>query len=163
MAQTSRKKATTTNDSTNTTKKGGLPLLLLFLLLAKLPTTLTTTTTSAVSGSCSALFSECFETDLCEACLTTIEGVGVDAASEASAQEEATTCTEYKFEDDSVCDRLGVSYCCSAELSGEDCFTDGTTLDYWECLLGLNGCVMQDMPCISGEQDLRISLLIAQD
>lgn len=137
MAQSSRKRTTTASN-------GGVLLLLLLLISAT--SKLITAQTSA--GECSVLFAECFATDLCEACLTSIEGVGVDAVTTTGSE---VGCTDYEFDEESVCDRLGVSYCCSAEFSGEDCFTDGATLDYWECLLGLNGCDTQDMPCISGE------------
>lgn len=123
-------------------------LLLLLLLIGANPKL---STAQDIDGECSTLFSACFATDLCEACLTSIGGVGVDSSTDGStAAVEEVSCTEYEFDEESVCDRIGISYCCSAEYSGEDCFTNGPTLDYWECLLGLNGCDMQDMPCIKG-------------
>lgn len=124
-------------------------LLLLLVLLGANPKLSAAQTSDA---DCSIVSSECFATDLCTACVTSIEGVGVDAATGAlSTGGEEVGCAEYEFDEESVCDRLGIAYCCSAEFSGEDCFTDGATLDYWECVLGINGCDTQDMPCIKGE------------
>lgn len=127
----------------------GVLLLLLLLLIGANPKI---SNAQDIDGECSTLFSECFATDVCESCVTSIGGVGVDSSTGVlSTAVEEVGCAEYEFDEESVCDGLGISYCCSAEYSGEDCFTDGPTLDYWECLLGLNGCDMQDMPCIRGE------------
>lgn len=124
-------------------------LLLLLLLISPNPK-LSVAQTSG--GDYSTLFPACLATDLCEACLTSISGVGLDAVTDPSSTGgEEAGCTEYQFDEGSVCDRLGVSNYCSAAYSGEDRFTDRATLDYWEGLLGLNGCDTQDMPCNRGE------------
>lgn len=123
--------------SRKTSISSGLSILV--LLLSHAPTS-----TSTDLGNCTAHFSDCFAADTCTACVTSI----------AAGSTSDAACTDYEFEEGNLCDILGVSYCCAAELSKEECLTDGDTLEYWECALDKSGCALQDMPCIGGKRVL---------
>lgn len=106
------------------------------------------------STSCVTDGEVCFDDDTCTACVTSIASTG---ASQSECAEQYSLDTETG---DDVCGLFGVAYCCSAELSGQECLTDETTLAYWSCALQNLGCTLDDMPCLDGTCRKKCTILI---
>jgi len=111
----------------------------LFLLASAASTLLdlasasTSLPSSSSSDFCPGETAACYDSPFCWDCVAQFadgpDACGADAGS-------------------SECDALAALYCCSFELSGQDCLGDAVTMDYFRCgLLEGSGCAMSDPPC----------------
>lgn len=103
----------------------------------------TTSATSYASYVCSDWISKCREDPVCYACW------------QAPSTSQSLDC-EDRYPDalaGSHCEVTGATNCCdfTDSESAEECLTNPTMAGYWECVMADEGCLLEDMPCYSGD------------
>ncbi|CAM9261486.1 unnamed protein product, partial [Scytosiphon promiscuus] len=116
--------------------------LLLLLLMHPRPTSSSTSLPSSSSDLCLDETAACYDSDFCWDCVAQFSDDNLDYC-----QELYPTLADSASDD---CDVAFAQFCCSFDVSGQDCSGDTVTMDLLQCSLEESGCTFSDSSCSGG-------------
>lgn len=109
--------------------------------------------TATTSDGCAIEETACRDNAECLACNTWFADTEDVIRDECSDRYSASFWTGSEGASAGFCETTGATYCCAFETNAaaEECLTNAVTVSYWDCLVADIGCVLDDMPCYTGD------------